>query len=216
MRAIRHLAGERARYDILARIVTIGRAAEKRNRQLVAQIDAPEPANNSDLDELVADPHSIYEGAYYVASASRTILNAVAGGARLDESVVANAVAIAGKANLSPLLGFAAYLLALSAAIIEFERTVAEQRELARAEIAERVDLSWDVIKKIIDERGREADVFLQKTWVPMLKTVADRVGDRELQRDQRLLRSLRRTCPTSRRSLSPRCVANRGHRKPA
>ncbi len=174
LRAVMRMANDQARYKILARIVAGGRAAEKANRALPEKINDPDPTKYPELAELVGDPRGMYESAFYIAAANREVLNAVSAGAQVGPAFVESAMKLAANAKLGSTVGMAAFLLVLMAQFGELERVIADQRAKARAEIAARVDLSWETIKKIIDERGKSADEFLDKTWIPMLKKVAD------------------------------------------
>ena len=172
-RALLRMADAQATYAILTRLVAAGRSAEKRNRELIAAIDAPDPDKHPELDDLAGDPRTIYEGEFYIAQAINNVLSHVQLGARVDFELVANSVAIAGKANISPHLGFLVFLLTIGAELAALLAMRDTQRAHAREDIAERVDLSWEAIKKIIDNRGKEAEKFLDGTWIPMLKKVA-------------------------------------------
>jgi len=172
-RALFRMADAQATYDIIAKLVAAGRAAEKKNREFVAAIDDPDPDKHPELADLAGDPRTIYEGEFYIAQAINNVLSHVQQGARVDFELVANAVAIAGKANISPQLGFLAFLLTIGTELVALLAVRDKQRAHAREDIAERVDLSWEAIKKIIDNRGKEAEKFLDETWIPMLKTVA-------------------------------------------
>lgn len=172
-RALFRMADAQATYGILTRLVAAGRNAEKRNRELVAAIDAPDPDKHPELDDLVGNPRTIYEGEFYIAQAINNVLSHVQLGARVDFELVANSVAIAGKANIPPHLGFLAFLITIGTELAALLAVRDTQRAHAREDIAERVDLSWEAIKKIIDNRGKEAEKFLDGTWIPMLKKVA-------------------------------------------
>ncbi|HEY2383486.1 MAG TPA: DUF4157 domain-containing protein [Terriglobia bacterium] len=170
--ALVRMADRQAAYELLAKLVTTGHAAEKSNRELVAAIDDPE--EHPELDDLAGDPRTIYESEFYLAQGINTVLSHVGGGARVDVEIVTNAVAIAGKADFPPNFGLGAFLLVLLTELNALAAAKDTERAHARAEIAERVDLSWEAIKKIIDNRGKEADKFLDGTWIPMLKTIAN------------------------------------------
>jgi hypothetical protein len=172
-RALFRMADAQATYAILTRLVAAGRSAEKRNRELVAAIDDPDPDKHPELDDLAGDPRTIYEGAFYVAQAINNVLSHVQLGARVDFELVANAAAIAGKANIPSTFGFAVFLITIGTELAALLAVRDTQRAHAREDIAERVDLSWEAIKQIIDNRGKEAERFLDETWIPMLKTVA-------------------------------------------
>jgi hypothetical protein len=172
-RAMARMADAQATYDLLARLVAAGRVAEQRNRALIAAIDDPDPGKHPELDDLAGDPRRIYEGEFYIAQATNTVLSHVARGARVDFELVGQAVAIAGKANIPSTFGLAVFLTALLTELGALGAVKATQRAHAREDIAARVDLTWDTIKKIIANRGKEADKFLDGTWIPMLKTIA-------------------------------------------
>jgi hypothetical protein len=172
-RALFRMADAQATYAILTRLVAAGRSAEKRNRELVAAIDAPDPDKHPELDDLVGDPRTVYEGEFYVAQAINNVLSHVQLGARVDFELVANSVAIAGKASIPPHLDFLVFLVTIGTELAALLAVRDTQRAHAREDIAERVDLSWEAIKKIIDNRGKEAEKFLDGTWIPMLKKVA-------------------------------------------
>ncbi|OLT00516.1 hypothetical protein BJF90_34980 [Pseudonocardia sp. CNS-004] len=172
-RALFRMADAQATYAILTRLVAAGRSAEKRNRELVAAIDDPDPDKYPELDDLVGDPRTVYESEFYIAQAIKTVLSHVQLGARVDFELVANSVAIAGKANISPHLGFLVFLITIGTELAALLAVRDTHRAHAREDIAERVDLSWEAIKKIIDNRGNEAEEFLTGTWIPLLKTVA-------------------------------------------
>ena len=172
-RALFRMADAQATYAILTKLVAAGRSAEKRNRELVAAIDAPDPYKHPELDDLVGDPRTIYEGEFYIAQAINNVLSHVQLGARVDFELVANSVTIAGRAKISPHLGFLVFLITIGTELAALLAVRDTQRAHAREDIAERVDLSWEAIKKIIDNRGKEAEKFLDETWIPMLKKVA-------------------------------------------
>jgi hypothetical protein len=171
-RALVRMADAQATYGILSRLVTTGRLAEKRNRELVAAIE--DPVEHPELADLAGDPRTIYEGEFYLAQGMRNVLSHVQEGARVDVEVVTNAVAIAGKATFPPEFALGTFLLVLLTDLGALASAKETQRAHARADIAERVDLSWDAIKKIIDNRGNEAQKFLDEKWIPMLKLVAN------------------------------------------
>jgi hypothetical protein len=172
-RALFRMADAQATYDILARLVNVGLAAEKRNRELLAAIDDPDPNKYPELEYLAADPRTIYEEEFYVAQAINNVLSHVQVGARVDAELVTNAAAVSRQAKSLSAFGLLAELVALGTELAALVGAVRAQREHARTDIAERVDLSWESIKKIIDNRGKEAERFLDKTWIPMLKSVA-------------------------------------------
>ena len=172
-RALFRMADAQATYAILTRLVAAGRRAEKRNRDLVAEIDDPDLDKHPELDDLAGDPRTIYEGEFYFAQATNNVLSHVQLGARVDFELVANAAAIAGKADIPSTLGFAEFIFAVGTELAALAAARDTQRAHAREDIAERVDLSWEAIKRIIDNRGKEAEKFLDGTWIPMLKNVA-------------------------------------------
>jgi hypothetical protein len=171
-RALARMADAQATYEIISRLVDAGHAAEKRNRELVAAIDEPYPKDRPDLDDLVADPQMIYDGEFQLAWATSDVLSKVQRGARVDFAVVENAVTVAGKGNIPATFGLAAFLLTVGTELQALAAMKDTERTHAREDIAERVELSWATIKKIIDDRGKEADRFLDK-WIQTLKDVA-------------------------------------------
>ncbi len=173
MRNIARNADEKATFAILQKLATAGKDAERRNRDLVAKIDDPEATSEPELAALIANPRGFYESSFYVAQALRTIFDTVNSGGRVDEALVANAVAISGKATLPPQLGFLTALLTIGTELLALKTELETQRDAAKKEIAERVDLSWENIRDIVEARGEEAAWFLDNTWVPMLKEVA-------------------------------------------
>ena len=171
--AIRETASDKARFDLLTTIVLVGRNNETFNQGLPALLDKDE----NDLDDqqraIVHDPDTYYQTSLNLAEATRTILNDVSAGANVAQSTIQHASEIAGRAEIPRSFGMIATLLAMGMAISELKKAVTEQSVAARKRIADRLKISWKDIAEVINNRGKEADKFIDETFKPLLKKIA-------------------------------------------
>lgn len=171
--ALRDTAADKTRYSILKTITDHGRRQEAYNKGLPPKSRAGFAEPGSAEEQIFADPWVYYDATTTMAGVVHSLLSSVRDGARVEQAVIEQAAALIEQKKAPKTFGTGVVLALIASAVGALRREVQAHLAKSKERVAARVEVTYAKIVKILEQRGKAADAFIQQKWIPELKRIA-------------------------------------------